>query len=211
MNKIFQYEGKLLQTLQTIADLMIVNILILVCCLPLVTTGASFSAGHYTIAKIRRNEGDVIKNFFHSFKENQKQGLCLTLVSCGGMLFLVMDIYLCSALTGVFQQIVAIILGIIALFFGGYVTWLFPLQATISNRIRETLYNAFILTLLYLPKSIIMLVLYLCPIILFMLSPWFFLFLVMFGFSIPIFGANRIYTKIFKAQGVYARSTANNQ
>lgn len=42
----------------------LLNLLTIVCCLPVVTMGASITAAHYTALKIRRNEGHVISNFF---------------------------------------------------------------------------------------------------------------------------------------------------
>lgn len=70
MGSIFNYDGPLMSGLGKLADLIILNLLTLLFCIPIVTIGASITAAHYVALKIRRGEGYVVKNFWKSFKEN---------------------------------------------------------------------------------------------------------------------------------------------
>ncbi|MGN1184899.1 MAG: DUF624 domain-containing protein, partial [Oliverpabstia sp.] len=74
MNNLFNPDNKFFTFMGKVADLMILNLLCIVCCLPIVTAGASITALYYVTLKIARNEETYIaRGFFHSFKENFKQ------------------------------------------------------------------------------------------------------------------------------------------
>ena len=45
--KFFDLDSSLMQGLNKVADLMFLNLLTLLCCVPVVTAGASFTALHY--------------------------------------------------------------------------------------------------------------------------------------------------------------------
>ena len=60
-----------MQILNKVADLMILNILTVFCCIPIITAGASMTAMHYVALKMARNEECYIaRDFFKSFKLN---------------------------------------------------------------------------------------------------------------------------------------------
>ena len=54
--KFFNLDSPVMQALGKMADLMWLNILTLICCIPVVTVGASLTAMHYMALKIVRNE-----------------------------------------------------------------------------------------------------------------------------------------------------------
>ncbi len=67
---IFKYDSPLSQALMKIADVMIINVLYLICCIPIFTIGAA-QAGLYTAAKVMLDKEDdtsVSKAFFRGFK-----------------------------------------------------------------------------------------------------------------------------------------------
>ena len=66
-NPFFQFIGKLV-------DLVWLNILTLVCCLPVFTAGAALSAMYSVLIKMAlKEEGVITKPFFRAFKENLKK------------------------------------------------------------------------------------------------------------------------------------------
>lgn len=70
MNSIFSYDSKFMQTLMFIGDLMILNILYLLCCIPLFTIGAA-QAGLYSAAKVlldKEDDSSSAKAFFKGFR-----------------------------------------------------------------------------------------------------------------------------------------------
>ena len=67
--KLFDADGPLMQGLNKVADLMILNIIALLCCVPIITIGASITALYYMALKIVRGEEVYIfKGFMKSFK-----------------------------------------------------------------------------------------------------------------------------------------------
>ena len=71
MGKLFDLDSPIMNFLGKLADLIILNILAFICCIPIVTAGASMTALYYVCLKmVRNNEGYIMKSFFKSFKQN---------------------------------------------------------------------------------------------------------------------------------------------
>ena len=81
MSKLFHPEGKFAQYGGKLADLMWLNLLVLLCVLPVLTAGASFCAMHYVLVKLHRGEEVLVtKAFFKSLRGNLKQSLALSVI-----------------------------------------------------------------------------------------------------------------------------------
>ncbi len=89
--KWLSYDSPIMQGIAKAADYALVNILWVICSLPLVTAGAALSARYYVGMKIaREQEPSVIKSFFSSFTRNIKQTLppgVLFVLCCGLLIF----------------------------------------------------------------------------------------------------------------------------
>ncbi|MCR4952227.1 MAG: YesL family protein [Solobacterium sp.] len=74
-----KYEDSMILALgERLFYIMILNVLWVVCCLPVVTIGASTTALNYTWIKILRDEGEsVVRMFFSSFARNIRQALII--------------------------------------------------------------------------------------------------------------------------------------
>ena len=72
--KLFSMDGKFLETFNKITDLVTLNILWLLCCIPIITIGASTSALYQVTLQIAENRDSYItKEFFKAFRENFRQ------------------------------------------------------------------------------------------------------------------------------------------
>lgn len=81
MRNILSPDGPFMSLLTKIAYSAYLNVLWLICCLPVFTVGASTTALFYVSLKVAKNEeGSLTKAFFHSFKENFKQGTKIWLI-----------------------------------------------------------------------------------------------------------------------------------
>lgn len=81
MNGFFNLDGPFYKWGTEVADIMILSLLWLVCCIPIVTIGASTTALFYVCGKKARKEDVyVFRGFFKSFKENFLQGTLLTII-----------------------------------------------------------------------------------------------------------------------------------
>ena len=81
MSNLFNLDGPVLQFINKIVYSVYLNILWFICCIPVVTIGASTTALFYVTLKMSKNEeGNLTKAFFHSFRENLKQATIIWLI-----------------------------------------------------------------------------------------------------------------------------------
>ncbi len=159
MNRIFSPDGPLISILNTIADLVILNILTLLLCIPVVTAGASLTAMYYVLIKMARHEESyVAKMFFHSFKQNFYQATviwaCVMLGTAGFI-----------GLNRMFSedpsmQTMRILLGVVLLILLCGISYIFPLLSRFDNSIPTTIRNAYLMSVLHFPKTILILLIH---------------------------------------------------
>lgn len=129
-------------------DLVLLNLLWLACCLPIVTIGASTAAMHYVARKMVTGEPyKVAGSFFHSFRENWKQGIGLELLILMLAIIGAGDFYagtLLAGWMGTACQIVGV-LAVVAAF--AVLTVGFPLLARYQLPFSGLVKNALILAL----------------------------------------------------------------
>ena len=199
MGKFFDMESPVMRFLNRVGDLMILNLLMAICCLPIITVGAAFTAQHYVLLKIvRGEEGYLVKGFFKSFKANFKQATLIWLLMLLVVAVYIGDIWIFnySGLTFPKPLIIAVVaVAILLLMIAVYV---FPVLARFENSIKNTLKNAMLLAFANLPKTILMIACYILPLVLAYFSTYALLFIFLFGFSVPAYVAAWIYSGIFK-------------
>lgn len=89
---IFKFDSPVMRFIGKVTDMIILNLLCLVCCLPIVTIGASFAAKYYVSMKIVKGEEvTVIKPFFKAFKDNFKQATQIWAILLGVGIVLAFD------------------------------------------------------------------------------------------------------------------------
>ncbi len=196
MQTIFDYDGPLMTFLRKVMDLFVVNMLWLLCSIPIFTIGAATTAAYSTcFGIIRKEEGQAAKLFLKAFKDNFKQATLVWLISLGVVGLVAFEIYLLIRL-GVLGTIVGLVLlvvfGISAVLVLFAMIYLFAVQAFFENSIKNTLKNALILGMSNYGDTLMMIVV---DIILglgtLMLAPIFFPIL-------PIYINARVIYKIFK-------------
>ena len=93
-----------------VADLIMLNVVFLICCLPIVTIGASLTALHYVTLKMARNEESyIIRSFFKSFKQNFKQATVINLIMLAVAAILYMDLRIVGNIDGTMSQVLYIV------------------------------------------------------------------------------------------------------
>lgn len=181
----FSTESKLYQWLSRFSALVLLNILWLLCCMPLITIGVSTTAMHsVTLKMVRNEEGYIVRDFFHSFKQNFKQATAIWLIVLVYTGVLLAEVVFCIhgpqqarwllALTGVF-----IICGLMT------VTYVFPVLAFFDDSLLRTVKNAFLMAAADLPRTVFMIAVNLLPIFIL----WFFSgFIVIASFAVVVIG-----------------------
>ena len=212
MGKFFDMDSPVMRVLNRVGDLMIMNFLMILCCIPVITAGAAFTAMHYVLLKIVRGEegGYIARGFFKSFKENFKQATVIWL-----LMLLVVAVYVGDSLifnySGLtFPKALIIAVVAVAVLLVMAAVYVFPLQARFENTVKNTLKNALILAFANLPKTLLMVGCYILPIVIVYFSDYALLFVFLFGISAPAYAAAWIYSGIFKKLEPEAEKVADD-
>ena len=111
----FDTDNFLMRFCEKVLDIVTVNLLFVVSCLPIVTIGVAKISLYQTIFEVKRSRRiPVFKIYIRAFKQNLKLGLQLGLLELGIFLISVVDLSLFWGQTSLgFQLIKAICLGIL--------------------------------------------------------------------------------------------------
>lgn len=75
------FDGKIVSLLNQAGEIILLNMVFLLCCLPVVTIGPALASLYYAAMKsIRRERGYPVREFFRSMKRTLKKGILLTLL-----------------------------------------------------------------------------------------------------------------------------------
>lgn len=199
--KFLNLDSPLMRGLSKMADLMWLNILTLVCAIPVVTAGASFTAMHFVLLKmVRDEEAYITKDFFRSFKENFAQATIIWIMDVAVGAVLIFDlwyIFLSQGRENSNTVFVAAICasGLLYLFVNAFI---FPVLSRFVNSVGKTLKNSLFMSILVLPKTVLIVVVGLVPAAAIYFVPQIIPLAVLFFFSGPGFVAALLYNKTFK-------------
>lgn len=199
MGKFFDLDSPIMNFFSKMADLIGLNILAFICCLPIVTVGASMTALHYVCLKIVRDEeGYIVKSFFKSFKQNFKQATLMWLIMCVFIVIYVLDFCVLRFSTVALPDWLRVLLlavGVVAVFATMHA---FPLLAKFENTIGRTFKNSLLVGVMILPKTVLMMVMAVVPLAIAIYFPAAMPIVIMFGVSGPALFNAWLYNKTFK-------------
>ncbi len=160
----FSYDSKFSQVLIKLSYSCWLNVLWMLCSLPVFTIGASTTALYSVTLKIADDmETNITKQFFKSFKENFAQATRLWLIMLAAGIFLTVDLLFVYRLRASSAGTMAVMWTLVMAFIiGACVVYiivllnLFPLVASFVNTDKEMLKNAFLVGVRYLFASITM-------------------------------------------------------
>lgn len=182
-----------------VADLIILNILWLICCIPIVTAGASTTALFYsTIKLVRGEESYVSKDFFKSFRENLKQGILIWLIMLLAGLIIGADFYILYVSDISYKIYILPVFLFIALIYYIILLYIFPLLSKFENTTKNMFKNALLIGIRNLPLTILLgiftgIIAVTAYIFVALIPLWLFL-----GVALAAYLASFIYSKIFE-------------
>ena len=197
--KFFNLDSPLMQALNKVADLMWLNILTLICCIPVITVGPALTALHYMALKMARDEECYItRDYFKSFKLNLRQGIVIWLIELVIVSLLIGDFLILQNSEVAFGEPMRVILMVVAVLVLFLFTFVYPVLAKFDNTVMRTLKNALFIGILQFPKTILMMILSLIPAVLFVLAPQIIPIVFLLCFSSPAWVSAKLYNKFFK-------------
>ena len=196
---IFAADGKLVNFLNRLGYLMILNLLTVLCCIPVFTTGAAITALYsVTLRLVRKEDERIIAGYFRAFCDNFKQATLIWLAGGGILLFMLFDIRLLQSVAGTFGQLYRIVLFGAILLLVMLLMHAFAILARFDNTIKNTLKNAALFCAGHIAPAILMLETVLIPVILLMLSYRFLSVDILIGISGPAYLTSIYFTSLFK-------------
>ena len=152
-NAFFRFMGKLF-------DVVALNIVFIIVCIPLVTIGPAISALYYASVKsIRRDRSYPIKEFFKAFKRDFRQSFIVGLILVLASVIIYVDIrfvvdYIKNDFTA--MRYVYLVIGLVISFISVYI---FPLISRFSLKISGLFRLSFYLAIRHLLTTIVSIIL----------------------------------------------------
>lgn len=203
MGKLFRPDSGLMRGLTMVGDLMLLNFLYILCCIPVVTAGAATVAVYTVTLKIAaKEEGPVVKPFFRAFKGSflKATAMWLMFLAAGYLVFL--GIRVIDANPQDLPRFFNVIYGVVGIFLLIVMTWAWPLEAKFENRLTRTLKNAFILGVTHPLTTLVTVSLTLAPILMAVFATYWFLAVsvvwFLFGFSCIAMLNSLMFHRVFK-------------
>lgn len=151
-----QKDGKFVKVLNRIADLVGLNLLAILFCIPIITIGASITAVYGCIFRIQeKREGYLTKDFWKLFKECFRPSTIIYLVGVAvvAMLYLDYQIFATNSRLDILQVLVVAGGILVAEIF----TYAFPMESYFENSLKATVKNALLLGISNIPYTLLML------------------------------------------------------
>lgn len=161
MGRLFNIDNPFMQFISKIFDLVILNLIYILSCIPVITIGASTSALYYVCLRMVRGDDPYIwQNFWKSFRQNFKQGTLLWLLCIFAFGFLGMDFYIINAKDTTLFAIIRVGLWIVCLMLACIFFYLFPVVSHFICTTKQALQNAAKMAFGHLPYTLLLLLLH---------------------------------------------------
>jgi len=173
MKTFFSMDGPLFENLNKLADSIILNLLFIVCSIPVITIGASWTALYYTTLKrTDQEEGYVWKTFLRAFRENLKKSTIIWLILLVFAALLWFD-YQAAAQMGSLMTALRVAVGIGLLLWVFILLYAFPLTAKFENTVWMTIRNAVLVAVANFPRTLLLIVACIAAVVLTLLNELF--------------------------------------
>ena len=157
--KLFNYDSKFMRFFLFLSHITLLNLTWLICCLPIVTAGASTAAQHYSVKQLIAGDTHVFKNFRIGLKNYWKTSSILWIIFLVLAAIFVFDYNLINAndLPAEMLILVISVLAFITLLFT--MIWSYPVMVNFIGNAREIFFNAFMFSFMFAPLTLVTVVL----------------------------------------------------
>jgi uncharacterized membrane protein YesL len=146
------YDSKFSRTVNRLTELVLLNFVFILTCIPIFTIGAAVTALYSTTLKMARNqEGYIIRGYFKDFAGNFRQATIFWVIEL--LLYLQLRVlYIAAVVNGDgMMKAYTIITWTLGILYSIYFLFVFPLIATFQNTFIRIARNAFVMIISHLP------------------------------------------------------------
>ncbi len=159
-------DNPIMRGMGRLADFIILNLLWVVCSIPIITIGASTTALYTVMLKLVKNEeGYIAKGFLKAFKENFKQSTIMWIIFLLISIVFVVDFVSNKLMSDEIGGILQILFLFMGALLAAWMVYAFALQARFVNTVKNTLKNAMILVFAKLPFTVLIVLLTVGPVL----------------------------------------------
>lgn len=175
--------------LRVLCDLMILNVVWIVCCLPIVTFGPASSALARVMVNLARDgSATVLKDYFAAFRRDFGKAVVLGLLGLLGVAVVASDYRFAVTSEGAVRTLFLIVAILAGGFVASYLAYVFPLHAFYENSLSGHIKNALALAATAPVETVLIWLCFAVPIAAFLLLPA--VVIVYLGFLYILFGAS---------------------
>lgn len=195
---IFSQNSKFVKFVNKMLDVLWLNILWIVCCLPIITIGASTCAAYsVTLKLVDDEEGYIAKMFFKAFKQNFKQGTIMWVITapCIYFAYLIWQVVIKSDDANFLIIIGAIVYTALVVVTNLYT---YPLIARYENKLINMVKNSVAISVQFFGKTFFLVFLIALEVFLILWNRWTLLAGILIGPEIIIYTVSGISKRIFQ-------------
>ena len=156
---LFRPDSQLMITMSNITDCIFLSLFWLLCCIPVITLGASFAALYdATFRALRQGEKNSWKRFLHVLRTNWKTGIVPGFVVVLVMMIVGLGLiqFWNGAVAGSISMLLFAAVAFLAVLVLGIVSLVLPILSRFENGVFSILRNAFLLGLANLPRTLVL-------------------------------------------------------
>lgn len=211
MSEFLSPESKISTVLNTIGDLIILNLLTVLLSIPIVTFGAAFSSMYQIVLKIvRKEEGHIVSSYFKAFRENFKKSTAIWLIGSGISLFIYFDIFLLRHYNSSPARIYGGILFVLMLFILTFLYFSLVTACYFENTLKNTIVNGVKFCVIHILVSILLMMLTIAPFMGLYVSYRIIPLILILGFSGPAFICGIYFVDLFRKYEPRKKGTETN-
>ena len=174
MKNIFSYDSKLIIMLEGVANTMLLNILFLICSVPVFTIGASFTA-LFSGCRAMMNDEACFKAFFRSFRSGFKRATLAWLILLPVLAVLALTahsvwVYMNAGQAFALFTLIVALFGLVLALALSIMTFLF--YSRFECTLRQLLKNGLFMALAYFFRAVIIGLMNWAPVLMFFLLPY---------------------------------------
>lgn len=143
--------------LSKLVDMIILNLIYVLTCLPVFTIGAANVAMYEVALKLEEDtESYVFKSYLEAFKNNFKIGTKVWCIMLMIMSVIFVDLIYAGTNSGMISNVLYIVVLSITTIFGLLSAFIFPVMAKFENQWKIHMKNALLMALAHLPYTILL-------------------------------------------------------
>lgn len=172
MNKHTVFSSLFYRFFTKMADLVILNFLFLLGCIPIITMGTSCAALYAVALKMcRGTETYILKDFLAAYRQNLKQGIILHLIFSICFIIIAIDFYVMWNILefSFFLKWMFALLIIFSILIFIASMYIYPLLAQFNNTIKGHMRSAIVLSVKHFPYTIMFVLVTALPIVAFLM------------------------------------------